>query len=215
MRTTDPDAHAKVRRRILIAARGRFAAAGYHATSMNEVAEAAGMAKAAVYHYFKGKRALLQAMHEDVYTEAEVKLGRAPRFKNLRAALTYLGREHLSHFKERGAAEVMRIALTAHSEDPGLLRLCSGVIQPRMENLLDGFLEPYFPKGSPPGEARRRLLPFFGGLFYYQFVLLRSCDPRHLPSEAEYLDNLVDVFSRAARRQKPSGAGSIQASAAA
>ena len=36
-----------------------FARHGYHATSMNQVAEAAGLSKATLYHYYRDKDALL------------------------------------------------------------------------------------------------------------------------------------------------------------
>jgi len=202
MRTLDPEAHARVRARILDAARSQFASKGYHAASMNEVAHSAGLAKAAVYHYFKGKRALLKALHEGLLAEAEDMLARAPRFRDLREALDWLGRAYLAHFKQPGPAEMMRIALNAHSEDPALLRLSTGVALPRVEALLDDFFRPYFPKGTPPGRARRHLLPFFGGLFYYRFVLMRTCSSAQLPGEAEYLGHLVDVFSAPPRGRK-------------
>jgi AcrR family transcriptional regulator len=204
MRTLDPSAHAEVRGRILTAARHLFASKGYHAASMNEVARGAGLAKAAVYHYFKGKHDLLLALHEGLLSDAEEQLRRAPRFKGLREALLFLGRGYLEHFKQPGPAEMMRIALNVNAEDPDFLRLSSSVSMPRMEALLDGFLLPYLPdapRGAPKGRARNFLLPFLGALFYYRFVLLRTCGPAQLPDEARYLEDLVDVFSGSAQKK--------------
>jgi AcrR family transcriptional regulator len=44
---------------ILACAAGLFAARGYHGTSMNEVAQAAGIGKATLYHYVRDKPALV------------------------------------------------------------------------------------------------------------------------------------------------------------
>ena len=57
-RTIAPD-HDDKRRSILKAAAGVFATEGYDRASMNRVAEAAGISKANIYHYYDGKGALL------------------------------------------------------------------------------------------------------------------------------------------------------------
>lgn len=52
------------RERILSQAARLFAQRGYSATSMNEVAEACGMSKPSLYHYFRDKYALLVSIAE-------------------------------------------------------------------------------------------------------------------------------------------------------
>jgi AcrR family transcriptional regulator len=68
------------RERILDAAMEVFAEAGYRRASMDQVAEAAGLTRQAVYHYFKSKadlfRASVEALHESA-REAEIEAGRA------------------------------------------------------------------------------------------------------------------------------------------
>lgn len=51
---------------ILTAARRLFAANGFEATSMDDIAEAAGVAKGAVYHHFASKEAVFLRVLEDV-----------------------------------------------------------------------------------------------------------------------------------------------------
>ena len=56
-----------------------FAQTGYRRASMDQVAEAAGLTRQAVYHYFRSKtdlfRASVEALHEGAH-EAEVEAGR-------------------------------------------------------------------------------------------------------------------------------------------
>ena len=47
------------REAIVARAAELFARQGYHATSMNQVAEAAGLSKATLYHYYRDKEDLL------------------------------------------------------------------------------------------------------------------------------------------------------------
>lgn len=196
MRTLNPQAYAKARGRLLDAARRVFAAKGYHAASMNDVARAAGVAKAAMYHYFDGKHGMLEALHTDLWSEGAARLKAAPPARDLREALWVVGGEYLAHFQEPRHAELMRIAFNISVVEPELLRLSSGVIMPRMQELLIGYFGPCFPKGTPPQAIMLHVLPFVGGLFYYLFVMRATCPLDQLPAEPEeYLAHLVDVFS--------------------
>jgi AcrR family transcriptional regulator len=53
------------RRRLLAAAERRFGAHGYEASSMQDIAEAAGVGVGTLYHHFPDKRALLLALIDD------------------------------------------------------------------------------------------------------------------------------------------------------
>jgi len=54
------------REQILDVALEVFATTGFHSTSMNEVAEAAGVTKPVLYQHFDSKRALYQALLDEV-----------------------------------------------------------------------------------------------------------------------------------------------------
>lgn len=54
------------REQLLEVALGAFAGAGYHETSMNDVADAAGVTKPVLYQHFESKRELYQALLDDV-----------------------------------------------------------------------------------------------------------------------------------------------------
>jgi len=53
------------RKRLLVCAEQRFGAKGYEATSMNEIADTAGVGVGTLYHHFSDKRALLLALIDD------------------------------------------------------------------------------------------------------------------------------------------------------
>src|SRR3954471_7944385 len=53
------------RAQLLEVARDRFADQGFHATSMDEIAEAAGVTKPVLYQHFPSKRALYSELLED------------------------------------------------------------------------------------------------------------------------------------------------------
>jgi AcrR family transcriptional regulator len=56
------------RTQLLEVALEEFAAHGYHLTSMNQVAEAAGVTKPVLYQHFRSKKALYRELLEDVST---------------------------------------------------------------------------------------------------------------------------------------------------
>ena len=57
---------ARRRRQLLDVALELFAARGYHTTSMNDIAEAAGVTKPVLYQHFRSKRELYLELLEDV-----------------------------------------------------------------------------------------------------------------------------------------------------
>jgi AcrR family transcriptional regulator len=59
------------RRQLLAVATEVFAARGFHATSMNEVAEAAGVTKPVLYQHFPSKRELYRELLDDVGSRLE------------------------------------------------------------------------------------------------------------------------------------------------
>ncbi len=65
------------RRQLLDVARDVFAERGFHATSMDEVAVAAGVTKPVLYQHFPSKRSLYAELLEDVGAQLLEQLGRA------------------------------------------------------------------------------------------------------------------------------------------
>jgi AcrR family transcriptional regulator len=80
------------RERILRAAFTRFASYGFRRTSMEDIAEAAGVSRAALYLQFRNKEAIFRALSEDLHGEslagAEAALAKvASLAERLRAAV--------------------------------------------------------------------------------------------------------------------------------
>ncbi|MFE3201770.1 TetR/AcrR family transcriptional regulator [Embleya sp. NPDC055664] len=63
-RTTDPERVAQRRETIAVAAAARFAEQGFEATTVADIARAAGMSAASVFYYFPDKRAVFRAVFE-------------------------------------------------------------------------------------------------------------------------------------------------------
>src|SRR3954468_18513351 len=65
------------RRQLLDVALTVFAERGYHPTSMNDLAEAAGVTKPVLYQHFRSKRALYLELLEDVGGRLRDAIGKA------------------------------------------------------------------------------------------------------------------------------------------
>jgi AcrR family transcriptional regulator len=87
------------REQILARAAALFAQRGYSATSMNEVAQACGLSKATLYHYYRDKYAMLVAITEGHVQRlqalvAEVDAERLPAEGRLRCLIERIVREY-------------------------------------------------------------------------------------------------------------------------
>ncbi len=86
------------RRQILDAARTCILEGGFQSTRVQEIAEAAGLSKGAVYFHFESKRALLEALLEDeferaarIFDEVDADAGGQPLATAARAFVAFLG----------------------------------------------------------------------------------------------------------------------------
>jgi AcrR family transcriptional regulator len=62
---------------LLAAARGLFAQRGYAAVATEEIVQAAGVTRGALYHHFAGKLELFEAVYEDVERELVERIAQA------------------------------------------------------------------------------------------------------------------------------------------
>ena len=106
-------ARAARRDQIVAAAAACFARSGYHATTMADIAEAAGVSKGTPYLYFPGKEALFAALHD------EWDCGLAARVNAAVAALSESARR-----SPRQVLQAIASGVAAHvAEDPPACRV--------------------------------------------------------------------------------------------
>jgi TetR/AcrR family transcriptional regulator of autoinduction and epiphytic fitness len=107
------------RHRIAEAARRRFGAAGYAATTMDAIAQEAGVAVQTVYANFPSKRSILEAILDGVHADAELARlnavydGPGRIRTRLRAGLAYV-RRYLETYAD--VDRILRGAATAEPE---------------------------------------------------------------------------------------------------
>jgi TetR/AcrR family transcriptional regulator len=96
-----PSPHVREKRRrrraeILHAALRAFRECGYHATTLENIADLVGVRKAALYHYFPDKEAILHACHQEGLVEVHrhVEAAKA-KYHTAAERLAYLIREHV------------------------------------------------------------------------------------------------------------------------
>jgi AcrR family transcriptional regulator len=79
---------------ILASARRLFAGQGFAATTMDEIADGARVAKGAVYHHFKTKEAVFEAVFDQVSRDLVAEIDRAARAEKDVLAAMVAGTQH-------------------------------------------------------------------------------------------------------------------------
>jgi AcrR family transcriptional regulator len=113
LRTPGEEPSSERRQQILDAAERRFSRAGFHRTTMHDVAAEAGMSPGNLYRYFTSKNALVAALSERDRTElaAEFQAVHAHP-EGLMAAFRELGRRHF----EEEPAEKAKLCIEIWAE---------------------------------------------------------------------------------------------------
>lgn len=96
--TRSPHVREKRRRRraeILHAALRAFREKGFHATTLDDIAEHLGLRKTALYHYFPDKEAILWACHQESLAELARIINGARKLESAGDQLAYVIREHV------------------------------------------------------------------------------------------------------------------------
>ena len=87
--------HERRRAEILRAALHSFRHRGYHATTLDAIAEQLGVRKTALYHYFPDKQAILLACHRESIADLERIVAEARRLRGTAAQLRHVVMEHV------------------------------------------------------------------------------------------------------------------------
>jgi TetR/AcrR family transcriptional regulator len=105
------------RREILRAALRAFRERGYHATTLDDIAEQLGVRKTALYHYFPDKQAILLACHEESLAELDRILQGARDLDSAGEQLAYVIREHVRVMTDTLEGSPLAFEVTAFAPD--------------------------------------------------------------------------------------------------
>ena len=115
-REATPHVHAKRERRraeILRAAVHAFRERGYHATTLDAIAEQLGVRKTALYHYFADKPAILLACHRESILDLERIVAEARRRATPAARLRHIIVEHVRVMTEAYGGSPLALEVAA------------------------------------------------------------------------------------------------------
>lgn len=145
----------QTRQRIADAGLRLFLEHGFETTTLDAIAEAAGIARRTFFHYFDSKEALLYAYEDEVEHSFRTALAdldsNTPPFDAMALAL----REMIASF---GSERARKIHTVVHSTDA--LRACKQADHERLESLVFSALAEKWPELS--GHLRLRLIAMVG-----------------------------------------------------
>lgn len=162
----------KMRERIMQSALQVFSHKGYSAATMDEIADAVGLSKPAVYFYYSSKEKLFSAVLENpvgfILIDASMKKFLSDDHADLEGGLIQLAKTYLSLFQNAESVALLRIVLS------------EGV---RNAEIASGFTEKIAGRGADnvavylsrfcslkPEELHVRIQSFFGMLFSWGLV---------------------------------------------
>jgi TetR/AcrR family transcriptional regulator, fatty acid metabolism regulator protein len=157
---TRTQAQEEKRRQILEAAVRAFAAKGYHACRVGDIAEEAGVAYGLLYHYFDSKEEVLRSIFHQTWTDM---LGTIREIERLDVP----AREQLR--------KVVELVLRTWKRDPDLVRVLvrevtrSGELQQQIEEIEQAFqaLERIVERGQREGHFRSEVDPRLAAWILY------------------------------------------------
>lgn len=183
-----------VSHQILQTATRLFISSGYHGLAMREIAEAAGVSKAALYYHFKDKEALFMAILNGALAQLDQAIQQARQLPTLRGQVTLftaaifewppeqraiirLASQEMEHLSEQGVAEFGKLyhaKFIAPVQQLLAAGMARGEMQPMEPStatwLLLGMMYPFLnsPHASDPAAskavAQAIVATFFDGL---------------------------------------------------
>lgn len=207
--TPQPKAGAEI---ILAAARDLFAARGFDAVSMNDIARHAGSSKANIFHHFGSKEALYLAVMRDACRGSEALLGSMLATQgDTNERIAEYARQHLEMLFEDPERSKLVLREILQSGPTRGRELAEGAFKEDFELVTRLFRE-----GQQTGQLASRIDPAFAAfvmlatnvmLFQSQHVL------RHLPgvtfadTPESYCDKLLDLLLHGISRERDEARG--------
>jgi len=200
MAQTAPDKRADKRSLITEAAVQVFAARGYHAARISDIAQRAGVADGTIYLYFKNKEDLLLSIFEEKMDGLLAGLGAAlASIEDPVDKIRCFARFHFQQVQDnRDAASVLQVEL----------RLSNKFLKEYRPEKLWAYLGVFgqiVREGQAAGQFREDIDPFIGMWAFFgaldelamQWVLSRNQERLSLERAAE---QVADIFIRGIRR---------------
>jgi AcrR family transcriptional regulator len=207
IRLTRPQRKAKTREELLAAARDVFLDRGFHGTTLDDVAEAAGYTKGAVYSNFASKVALFLAIIDERFGwRLADAVAASRRGKSLDAALRANARLLAEAVQREPAWEPLLIEFWTHaSHDPETRSAAAArhdrVLDAVAEILIELAQRFQFEWTMPPREVARAAGAFLRGMALEQLL-----DPQGRP-----LDRFADQFVTLVKTYvRPSNVGGLR-----
>jgi AcrR family transcriptional regulator len=197
MKVQDPVVFNLRKETLMQHARHLFATKGYAETTMDDIAHAAKMQKASLYHYFESKEELLRDMiHRErdrwfTYLSGESQGG------SLRDMLYTIGMAFVRGMDDPGRREFFKILHFESHKNPFIFKVWKeSPMQSR-----EGFQAMFYKQLEgrlPRKKIAMMITQFIGGLIHY--VTLAKLRSENMCSEnfddTSYVQQLVDIFSR-------------------
>jgi len=114
------------RARILAAAERAFAQHGFHATTMQDVANEAGMSPGNLYRYFRSKDAIVAGLCSQDQAELAADFRALANSDDIAGAMDLMLRKHLIE-KPRAAIQLVVEIWAEATRNPEIAAMCSGV----------------------------------------------------------------------------------------
>jgi AcrR family transcriptional regulator len=195
MKIVDPALHQIRVEAILQHARHLFAAKGFAETSMDDIAQACGIQKASLYHYFDSKQRILQEMVNLENSRWAAILKGTEETTSLRQTLAHLAAQFLQALDDPGRREFFKIIQFESHKNPSIQKALKESPTHNREGFYAVF-EKYLGRALPRVKIAMFIRQFMGALIHHgNMTKLRgeSFQAEKFP-DAEYVGQLVDIF---------------------
>ena len=191
-------AHRDARRsQILDAAIACFARQGFHRTTMQHIVAQSKLSPGAIYNYFDGKEAIIEAIADERHGRERAVIADAQKESNVADALTRIRDAFFSHLDDPNERRRRRVSIQLWAEaqrNPKILKLVRrGIDQPRRllsALIVRGQRRKEIPRELDPDATARFMIAAFHG-----FALQLDWDQQ---AAVEPYIKVLDIFLRRA-----------------
>ncbi len=167
MRKCDPLKRAAQESRILATARQLFAERGYGETTMQDIATAMGVTKAALYHYYQSKEAILTEILRLRADEHDKLIDGALRAEDLSGALKRLADGFFKSVRRPEGRQHLLILVSEGVKRTQVGELFHGILRRYVRDFASGAVRRGMIQPGGEEECRALLYAYMGGLVHY------------------------------------------------